>query len=165
MKENQKEKISVTITKYEHRFVVAKASRKTGRPRYWTVNGQGLYNATLHFRLRGKITQYFHAYLSKYIKQQISKKDIRRINSLVYKGSKHKLSVSVDIYEIRRGKIPDVGNMWLWLKWFEDALQESGIIEDDNPDYVIESGRTRYHWVESEGERQLLFNIEIVNVN
>ena len=164
MKENQKEMISVRITRYEHKYVVAKRSRKSGRPRYWTVNGQGLYNATLHFRLRGKITQYFHKYLTKYIKQQISKKDIQRINSLVYKGSDHKLSVSVNIYEIRRGKIPDVGNMWLWLKWFEDALQESGVIEDDNPDYVIESGRTRYHWVDNEGERQLLFNIEIINV-
>jgi hypothetical protein len=164
MKEKQKEIISVNIPKYEYRFVVAKASRKTGRPRYWTVNGQGLYNATLHFTLRGKITKYYHKYLIKYINQQLSVLDKATINKHVYPGSGSKLSISCDIYEIRRNKIPDIMNMWLWTKWFEDALQETGVIPDDNPDYVIESGRTRYHWVDSEKERQLLFNIEIINV-
>jgi hypothetical protein len=164
MKESQKEKISVRVSKHEYRFVVAKASRKTGRPRYWTVNGQGLYNATLHFRLRGKITKYYHKYLIKYIKQQLSVLDTAVISKHVYPGSDWKLSISCDIYEIRRNKIPDVMNMWLWTKWFEDALQEAGIIPDDNPDYVIESGRTRYHWVDNEGERKLLFNIEFIKV-
>jgi hypothetical protein len=115
--------------------------------------------------MRGAITKYFHKYLFKYIKQQISKREIESINKFVYKGSNHKLSISVDIYEIKRGIIPDIGNMWLWLKWFEDALQDAGIIPDDNPDYVIESGRTRYHWVENESERELVFNIEIINLN
>ena len=49
--------------------------------------------------------------------------------------------------------------MWLLEKFFEDALQEAGRIPDDNPDYVIESGRKRYHWVEKEDERHLIFTI------
>jgi len=155
--------ILVQIDHFESKYIVAKKSKKSGKPRYWTINGQGLYNATLHYRLRGTITKYFHKYLIKYIKQQITKKQIESINNIVYKDSDHKLSISVDIYEIKRGKIPDIGNMWLWLKWFEDALQEAGVIPDDNPDYVIESGRTRYHWVDNESERKLVFNIEIVN--
>lgn len=155
--------LSVTIPQHESRYVVAKKSKKSGKPRYWTVNGQGLYNATLHFRLRSKITAYFHKYLSGYIKTQISKRDIARINQWVYKDSNHKLSISLDIYEIRRGKMPDIGNMWLWIKWFEDALQETGVIPDDNPDFVIESGRKRYHFVDSEKDRKLVFNISLIN--
>ena len=154
----------VTIPNFERRFLVAKKSRKSGKPRWWTINGQGLYNATLHYRLRSKITAYYHKYLSKYIKQQISQEDIDLIRSLVYKGSNTKLSISVDIYEIRRGIMPDVGNLWLWCKWFEDALQETDVIEDDSPDYVIESGRKRYYFVDNEDKCCLIFHIKFVNL-
>jgi hypothetical protein len=156
--------ITVLVPRFEHRYVVAKKSRKSGRTRYWTVNGQGLYNATLHFRLRSKVTKYYHKYLSRYIKQQISKKRIIELNNLIYPGSSHKLSVSLDIYEVRRGSMPDVSNLWLWTKWFEDALQESNVIPDDNPDYVHESGRTRYHFVDNQEDRKLVFTLKLIKI-
>lgn len=161
MKEKKKRIISVIIPRHEDRYLVAKKSKKTGKPKYWIVNGQGLYNATLHYRQRGLITKYFHAYLSEYIKKMCPE-DIKAIHDTVTKESSIKISTSVDIYEIRRGRIPDVGNMWLWIKWFEDALQECGVIEDDNPDYVIESGRKRYHWVDNEEDRKLIFHINFI---
>lgn len=154
--------ILITIPDFEYRFIVAKKSRKSGRIRYWYINGQGLYNATVHYRLRSKLTKHYHKYLSKYIAKQITIKEIQNINNVVFPGSFSKLSVSVDIYDQRRGKIPDVGNLWLWLKWFEDALQESGVIPDDNPDYIIESGRTRYHWIDNPNERKLVFTIRFI---
>ncbi len=156
--------ITVVISEFEYRYQVVKKSRKTGNPRFWTINGQGLYNATLHYRLRAKLTKYYHRYLSKYIKDQISKTQIIELNNHVFVGSSHKLSVSLDIYDTRRGKMPDVSNLWLWTKWFEDALQESKIIPDDNPDYVQESGRTRYHFVDNESERKLVFRINLLNI-
>jgi len=48
------------------------------------------------------------------------------------------------------------------MKWFEDALQESGVIPDDDPDYIIESGRKRYHFVDSEDKRKLVFHIKFL---
>jgi len=156
--------ILVTILEHEDKYRVAKKSKKSGKPRYWTINGQGLYNATLHYRLRGTITKYFHKYLSKYIREQIIAEEIQTINLLVHPKSFTKLGVSVDIYEVRRGKMPDVGNMWLWCKWFEDALQHCGVIPDDNPDYVIESGRKRYYWVDTAQERKLVFHIYFINI-
>ena len=156
--------IFVIVPEFEYRYVVAKKSRKSGRVRYWTVNGQSLYNATLHYRLRSKLTEYYHEYLAKYIKQQISKKDIIELSNHVFPGSRLKLSVSLDIYDQRRGKMPDVSNLWLWTKWFEDALQQSGIIPDDNPDYIAESGRTRYHFVDNKEERRLNFHLRLIEV-
>jgi hypothetical protein len=153
--------IAVTIPEHEQKYRTAKKSKKSGKPRYWTINGQGLYNATLHYRLRGTITKYFHKYLSKYIKEQISKEQIQALD-LGFKNHMV-LGVSVDIYEIKRGKMPDIRNMWLWGKWFEDALQECGVIPDDNPDYVIESGPTRYYWVNTAEERKLVFKIYFIN--
>ena len=157
--------IIVIVSDFEYRFVVAKKSRKSGRPRHWTINGQGLYSATLHYQLRSKLTDYYHRYLSKYIKEQITNEQIQELNSLVFVGSQFKLSTSVDIYDQRRGKMPDVGNLWLWLKWFEDALQESGVIPDDNPDYIIESGRTRYHFVDNQDDRKLVFTLKLTDIN
>lgn len=156
--------INVVVPEFEYRYVKAKKSRKSGRPRYWTVNGQSLYNATLHFQLRGKITDYYHRYLSKYIKKQISNEQIQALNGIVFPESQIKLAISVDIYEVRRPKMPDASNLWLWLKWFEDALQECGVIPDDDPNYVIQSGPTRYHWVDSQEERKLVFTLRLTNV-
>lgn len=156
--------VLVTVPKHEDKYLVAKKSKKSGRPRYWTVNGQGLYNATLHYRLRGKVTKYFHKYLSKYIKEQILESNITHVNFLVHPDSNVRLGISCDIYEIKRAKMPDIRNMWLWGKWFEDALQDCGVIPDDNPDYVIESGRTRYFWVNDVNERKLVFHIYFINI-
>lgn len=156
--------INIIVPNFEYRYQVVKKRRKSGKPGYWTVNGQGLYNATLHYRLRGKLTEYFHKYLSKYIKQQISRQQITELNNQIFPDSSHKLSVSLDIYDIRRGKMPDVSNLWLWTKWFEDALQESKIIPDDNPDYVAESGRTRYHFVDNQEDRKLVFTLKLIKI-
>jgi len=156
--------LQVIIPEHEEKYRVAKKSKKSGKPRYWTVNGQGLYNATLHYRLRGTITKYFHKYLSKYIEEQLTDDDYELVTSLVHRGTNVRLGISVDIYEIKRGKMPDIGNMWLWTKWFEDALQHCGFIEDDNPDYVIESGRKRYHWVDTPEKRKLVFKIYFINI-
>lgn len=152
----QSSTISVTIPKFEDRYQIVKKSRKTGKPRFWTVNGQSLYNASLHYRVRATVTKYFHKYLSKYIKEQISKEQIISLIS-------HQLSISVDVYEMKRAKLPDVSNLWLWTKWFEDALQECKVIPNDDSSIVMESGRTKYHWVETSDERKLVFTIQLIN--
>lgn len=154
-KKTQSSTILVTIPKFQRYYTLAKKTKKTGKPKIWSVNGQSLYNAVLHFRARGIVTNYFHNYLSDYIREQITQDQIQSLVS-------HQLSISVDIYEVKKGMLPDVGNLWIWTKWFEDALQICEIISNDNPNIVIESGRTRYHWVETDDERKLVFKIEVV---
>lgn len=127
-----------------------KNTKKVGHARYWVINGQQLYSGTLHPLVRSKITKYFHTYFTHYINQQLP----RIVN---IEGP---LSISCDIYEIKRSHIPDIDNLWPLIKWFQDALQETGKIIDDCPDVIIESGRKRYHWVEDEKDRKLIFNIE-----
>lgn len=128
-----------------------KNTKKAGTPNTWTLNGQDLYNAVMHHTVRTKMAKYYHKYFAGFIEKQLPSK--------VPVIAGHKMGVSCDIYEIRRGQMPDISNMWLLEKLFEDALQETGRIPDDNPDYIIESGRKRYHWVEEENERQLIFTI------
>jgi hypothetical protein len=133
------------------RFV--KNTKKVGTQNRWILNGQDLYNAALNWRLRKNIAKYYHEYFSDYIGEQLQPLEL---------PDGYFFSISCDIYEIQRGNMPDVSNMWLLEKFFEDALQECGIIPDDNPDYVRESGRKRYHFVETAGERKLIFTIKLI---
>lgn len=135
-----------------NRFV--KNTKKVGTANRWILNGQDLYNATLNWRLRKSIAKYYHDYFSGFIKEQLNPIQI---------PAGHFLSVSCDIYEVKRGNMPDVSNMWLLEKFFEDALQECGIIPDDNSDYVRESGRKRYHFVETAEDRKLIFTIQVIS--
>jgi len=131
-----------------------KNTKSAGKPNLWVMNGQDLYNATLNWRLRKTVAKYYHNYFAKYIKEQFE-------TPISIPEGKH-LSISCDIYEIRRKIMPDVSNMWLLEKFFEDALQECGVIPGDDPRYVLESGRKRYHWVDKEEDRKLVFTIKLI---
>lgn len=51
-------------------------------------------------------------------------------------------------YEIKKGKRRDVSNIFsCCAKFFEDALQQAGVIENDNPDW-IENFTTEFYWLE-----------------
>lgn len=53
-------------------------------------------------------------------------------------------------YERKKGKRRDVSNIFsLCAKFFEDALQQCGIIENDNPDW-IENFTTEFNWIDNE---------------
>lgn len=133
------------------RFI--KNTKKAGKPNIWILNGQCLYNAVIDWRLRKRIAIFYHEYFSDFIKQQISKIDI---------PEGYSVSTECDIYEIKRGHIPDVDNMWLLEKFFNDSLHLSGIIPDDNPDIMLQSGRKKYYWVNNESERKLIFTITLI---
>lgn len=132
-----------------------KNTKKAGQPNIWVMNGQDLYNATLNWRLRKTIAKFYHEYFGGFIAAQLTPIELKE---------NERLSISCDIYEIKRSPMPDVSNMWLLEKFFEDALQEHGIIPDDGPDYVIESGRKRYYWVEDPKNRKLVFTIKIIEL-
>jgi hypothetical protein len=159
--------IEVIIPQFQSHYVLSKSRRikyrilksgqkiisnkKTaGKPRLWRVNGQGMYNGSLNPIMRATITKYYHKYLEQFV----------ILNLLPFDTENFPLSVSLDIYEIREDKIPDIGNLWIWLKWFEDVLTECEIIPDDNPTYIIENGPIKYIWVNNIEDRKLVFKIK-----
>lgn len=134
-----------------NRFI--KNPNKQGKPNLWIINGQDLYSAKMNWRLRKTVTAYFHEYFMAFILNQMG-------TIIVPEG--HYLSVRCDIYEVPRGNMPDISNMWPLIKWFEDALQEAGKLEEDSPDIVRESGTLKYHWVNTPEERKLVFKITLL---
>lgn len=146
-------KLLYCIDNEGNRFI--KNPIKAGKENIWVLNGQDLYNAKLDWRQRSNVAKYYHEYFGKYIEEQLE--------PIILPENTY-FSISVDIYEIMRGNMPDASNMWLLEKFFEDALQEKNIISDDDYRNVIESGRKRYHWVSQPSERKLVFNIDFITI-
>ena len=120
-----------------------------GKPKYWTINGQRIYDGSLHYTARSKVTRWAHEYLGEFIKELPEIK----IPSGCY------LRVWLDIYKPGDRLNWDCDNQWLWMKWFLDTLVEKGKIPEDNVQFVRSSGQINY--IESE-TRQLVFNITII---
>jgi hypothetical protein len=63
-------------------------------------------------------------------------------------------------YEIKKGKRRDVSNIFsCCAKFFEDALQQAGVIENDNPDW-IENFTTEFYWLDKDAEPYIEIEIE-----
>lgn len=131
-----------------------KNTKTAGTPNTWVLNGQELYNGRIDYRKRAVLARFYHDYFKNFILDQLK-------NPIIIPEGKT-LSISCDIYEIQRNLMPDVSNMWLLEKFFEDSLVLNKIIPDDGPKYVTESGRKRYHWVTNPNERKLVFTLKLI---
>jgi|15BtaG_2_1085339.scaffolds.fasta_scaffold00010_19 hypothetical protein len=120
-----------------------------GTPRYWTINGQRIYDGSLHYTARSKVARWMHGYLGAYI----SKLPALHIPEGCY------LRVWIDMYKPADNQNWDCDNQWPWTKWFLDTLVEHKKIPEDNVQYIRSSGQITY--IPSD-ERKLVFNIQII---
>tara|TARA_R100001530_G_scaffold134565_1_gene109681 strand:- start:554 stop:1138 length:585 start_codon:yes stop_codon:yes gene_type:complete len=120
-----------------------------GTPKYWTINGQRLYDGTLHYAVRAKVSRFMHIYLKDFIEEipTIKLNDIEKIR------------VWIDMYRPIGTGNWDVDNQWVWTKWFLDTLVEHEKIPGDHVKYVTSAGQITF--IESD-ERKLVFNIQII---
>lgn len=116
-------------------------------PIYWTMNGQGFYNNTIHWSVRSKVVRYFHRYFQKYIKEQL-KEPMPSFLS-------YKLSMEILIYDVYGPGTPDISNMWILPKMFEDALVSTELLRDDSPEFRRRSAYD-YIFVDNEEDRKLV---------
>ena len=123
--------------------------RSAGTPKYWTINGQRLYDGTLHYTARSKVTRWAHEYFSKFIKKLPKIKILKN----------HYIHVCLDLHRPIGEANWDLDNLWPWTKWFMDTLVEYKKIPDDSINYVRSVGQVNY--VESE-ERKLIFKIKLI---
>ena len=120
-----------------------------GTPKYWTINGQRMYDGTLHYTARSKITRWMHEYLAQYIEEL----PIIKLQDGEY------LRVWVDMYKPLQVQNWDCDNQWPWTKWFLDTCVDLGKIPDDSIQIVRSSGQITYI---PSNERKLVFNITII---
>lgn len=76
-----------------------------------------------------------------------------------FKVTKPPIILHYRYFEMKKGKRRDVSNIHACCaKFFEDALQQVGVIENDNPDW-IENFTTEFHWLDK-GEPYIEIEIE-----
>ena len=120
-----------------------------GTPKYWTVNGQRIYDGSLHYTARSKVARWMHEYLGEYIDQL----PVIEIPSGCY------VRVWLDLYKPGDKLNWDCDNLWPWTKWFLDTLVEKGKIPEDSVEYVRSSGQITYT---PSDDRKLVFNIQLI---
>lgn len=151
---------------------VAKTNNKQAPNKYIKINNQLIYNSNLNRFQRNIVVHNLHEYLIPFIIKSLPK-----LINLPYQ-------VSLDIYvpinygDVSRRKrkgIPyiswkepkknyeptwDIDNLGdLWLKVFKDALQISGVIENDNVKFIKANGPTTFHEVQTLNQRKFVFKI------
>lgn len=151
---------------------IPKTKNKSSPNKYIKINNQLIYNSNLNRFARNIVVNNLHEYLFPYIVKVVPK-----LNNPPYQ-------VSLDIYvpinygnvsrRIKKGvpyiswKEPnknynptwDIDNLGdLWLKVFKDALQISGVLENDNVKFVKINGPTTFHEIKTLDNRKLIFTI------
>lgn len=130
---------------------VLKNPRTAGKPKYWNVNGQTIYNGTLPPMQRARMMKKLKEYVESYIPKGLT----------IPKEWLGNIKISVEIHDILpSSRYWDCDNKWPWLKVFSDCLTEGGYIPDDNIQFVRSNGEVIYFSVTEEKERKLVFKIE-----
>jgi len=126
---------------------IVKNAKTAGKAKYWNLNGQQFYSTNIHWSTRSTIMNFYHNYFTKYIKKQFKKQFPTFIS--------HTLEMDIEIHEIFSNKTPDITNMWLLTKLFEDSMVKAGILVDDSPEYRRKTSY-KYVFVEKEEDRKLI---------
>ena len=130
---------------------VIKNKKIVGNKQTWRVNGQAFYSSKLHWKIRNEIVNYYHTYITKYIKKEFKEPFPIYLNSA--------LSMHINIYEIYSSKTPDITNMWILTKMIEDCFVNSKILREDSPEFRTKTSY-EYIFVDEKKDRKLeiIFN-------
>lgn len=157
---------------------VAKTKNKYKENKFIKINNNSIYSSNLNRFARNIVMTNLHNYLIIHIK----KSGIKKLDSPPYQVSLE-IHCPVNYGDVKRlhrkgepylaWKSPskdytptwDIGNLGeIWLKAFEDALQLSGYIENDNIKYIVSHGPISFINTSSIEDRKLKFIIQQKNL-
>ena len=130
---------------------IVKNPTKAGNVKYWNLNGQSFYTTNMHWALRSQITTFYHKYFKNYIKKGF------KTPFPVF--LEYKLEMNMKIYDIYSSNTPDITNMWVLTKIFEDVMVKEGIIRDDSPQFRSKTSY-EYIFVKEEKDRKLIIEFK-----
>lgn len=117
-----------------------------GKPRFWKISGQSLI-VGIDGHLRNKVFRNMKEYLNFQLKG---------LPPITH----YPISIEAEMHELPGLKNWDISNKSIvWFKNFEDCLQASNIIKDDNVSHVKKSGGLEFVPVENEEDRKLVFKV------
>ena len=126
---------------------IVKNPATKGTPELWNLNGQAFYSTNMHWKMRTVIVNFYHAYFMKYIKKEWKEQFPVFLS--------YKLNMKIKIFDIYSSKTPDITNMWILAKMFEDTVVKAGILRDDSPEFRMET-TYGYNFVDNVEDRKLV---------
>lgn len=124
-----------------------------GTAEMWNLNGQAFYSTNMHWKTRSVIVNFYHGYFMKYIKKAWKEQFPVFLS--------YKLNMNIQIFDVYTNKTPDITNMWILSKIFEDVVVKAGILRDDSPEFRMQT-TVGYSFVDNQEDRKLVitFNYE-----
>ena len=140
------------------------------KTKYLKINGQNLYNGSLHYISRAKMVKQMHDYVKPFIDKELKGRDLSRLYPLSISlelhvplnyGNVRMLKTGISWKPVRDDYIAtwDADNLWIWGKIFNDSLTEGGYIEDDSVSFVTNSGGVKFREIDNLKDRKLVFII------
>lgn len=135
---------------------IVKNPDKKGGPIFWNLNGQSLYSTNMSWRDRATVVNFYHKYLTPYIKNQIPEPIPIFLSCTI--------SMKIVIYEVFNSNTPDITNMWILAKIFEDTAVACNVLRDDSPEFR-RSTMFEYEFVEEEKDRKIVVTFNYKKIN
>ncbi len=105
---------------------IVKNSKSVGKPRFWVINGQDLYNGKFERIARNVLIQKLHEYFHSLIP------NCPNFNLQL----KQRYCVEFTWYLLEDKVYPDTSNLWIYGKIFNDVFVKTlKVVKDDNPKY------------------------------
>ena len=121
-----------------------------GKPRYWRVNGQDIYNQKVKTFQRNNYIGMLHNYFSKLFEKEFENIRIKKFPLT--------LSITFYVKDMQDHNI-DNDNKWIWEKVIQDTLVESKILPDDNPRIICQNTK-RTVLVDNEEDIKLIIKLD-----
>lgn len=125
---------------YTHTPVIANP-RTVGKERRWVVNFQEIWNGRTAGPARANKINRLKDILRPYIKQMSSVKE-------------YPIGLQIELYNTSFN-VDAFNKGAIYIKVIEDLMTEQGIIEDDSPGYINDTGRVILHEVKTEDEKRM----------
>lgn len=144
---------------------VIKNPLSASKPRFVTIAGNDIMR--MHEHTWAKIVvilkNFFIERLGKYSHTVKITEDGKTKETHIYEPlftiTKFPVNISMEIHTFPRFGNWDLSNLWIYNKCFEDAMQEAGVIPNDNIRFITQPGAPKFVPVTREEDRKMIFTI------
>ena len=111
-------------------MLIAGNPNVVGKPRYWRVNGQDIYNQKVKTFQRNNYIGMLHKFFKLVFETEFKNVRIKKFPLT--------LSITFYVRDMQDHNI-DNDNKWIWEKVIQDTLVENKILPDDNPRIICQN--------------------------
>lgn len=141
---------------WETKQYVVKNPQVASRPRFVSIGGNDIMR--MHEHIRSKIVNALKEFFKTRLVLAVWEEGQRYLTPS-QPLSQFPVRISMEIHTFPRFGNWDLSNLWIYAKCFEDAMQEVGMIPNDNIGYISKAAAPEFFPISREDERKMVFII------